>query len=589
MGTENSVAILYITKKGLDLADRLTGLYARALVTRFNSNRVAQLWDTQSALIFIMAAGIVVRTIAPLIKDKRRDPAVVVLDEKGRFAISLLSGHLGGANECAEEIAAFLEGKAVITTSSDVNNMTSIDIWARQNNLVIENWKKVPRTATRFLNRGLLRVYTDVLLDLPDHFIKVDEPEAGDVIITNKSDLPGKDKLILRPRNLVIGIGCNKAAQSDEIEEAVKKILKGNNLSVLSIRSLATIDRKGNEPGLLAFAEKYNLEINTFTPGELNTVKGILKSEAAFKATGAQAVAEPAALLASGADKLLVAKQKMGNVTIAVAEKQLKVKSEKLKMKGKKPGGRIYIVGTGPGGIEHITPHAQNAIEASDVIVGYDTYLNLIQGLIKGKEIISTGMTKEVERCRKAVELAISGETVSVISGGDPGIFAMAGLVFEILKNHNALCDPAHVAVEVIPGISALNACAARLGAPLMNDFAVISLSDRLTPWKLIEKRLEAASMSDLVIVLYNPKSTGRQGHIKKAADIVLQQRSPETPVGIVKAAMREDEHIAITNLEGMLNHDIDMQTTVIIGNSQSFIWNNRMITPRGYENKFKI
>jgi precorrin-3B C17-methyltransferase len=292
-------------------------------------------------------------------------------------------------------------------------------------------------------------------------------------------------------------------------------------------------------------------------------------------------------------------------VTVAVAER---VKSKELRVKNKKTSNlithnpKLFIVGTGPGGIEHITPRAQEAIRESDAVVGYGTYLDLIEDLIKDKQIVSTGMTQEVDRCGKAVELALSGKTVSIISGGDPGIYAMAGLVFELLsakamkrasaqeKIYELPRFPAStLSVEVIPGISALNACAARLGAPLMHDFASISLSDRLTPWKLIEKRLESAAMADFVIVLYNPKSKGRPEHIKKAQEIIMKYRNPDTPAGIVKGAMRENEEIVITNLKNMLEHNIDMQTTVIIGNSQTFVWDNLMITPRGYERKFKI
>ncbi|MFO0753953.1 MAG: precorrin-3B C(17)-methyltransferase [Thermodesulfovibrionales bacterium] len=260
----------------------------------------------------------------------------------------------------------------------------------------------------------------------------------------------------------------------------------------------------------------------------------------------------------------------------------------------------LYIVGTGPGSIEHITPYAQNVIRKSDVIVGYGTYLDLIPELIRDKEVFSTGMTKETDRCRKAVELALAGKAVTVISGGDPGIYAMAGLVFEMLK---AASSPADAGggphngtggktegllphVEVIPGISALNACASRLGAPLMHDFACISLSDRLTPWETIEKRLAAAASADFVVVLYNPKSMGRQEHISTARAIMLKHRSTETPVGLVKAAMRPEERVVLTNLRDMLNHEIDMQTTVIIGNSKTFTWEGWMLTPRGYENK---
>ncbi|MBZ0158247.1 MAG: precorrin-3B C(17)-methyltransferase [Alphaproteobacteria bacterium] len=260
----------------------------------------------------------------------------------------------------------------------------------------------------------------------------------------------------------------------------------------------------------------------------------------------------------------------------------------------------LYIVGTGPGSTEHITPYAQDIIRKSDVIVGYGTYLDLIPELIKDKEVFSTGMTKETDRCRKAVELALAGKTVTVISGGDPGIYAMAGLVFEMLRTSPpvspcAACSPENGTggkkdslphVEVIPGISALNACASRLGAPLMHDFACISLSDRLTPWDTIEKRLAAAAAADFVVVLYNPKSMGRQEHISTARSILLKHRSTETPVGLVKAAMRPEERVVLTNLRDMLNHEIDMQTTVIIGNSTTFTWEGWMITPRGYEKK---
>ncbi len=627
MNTENKTAILYITNNGLTLAQRLTGLYPDARVSRFKSEAVPELWNDCRNLIFIMATGIVVRTIAPLINDKKIDPAVVVLDEKGKFVVSLLSGHLGGANDKAREIAHFLTAEAVITTASDVNSKISIDLWAKENNLVIEDWDLLPQNSTRLLNNDAVRVYQDVEIKLPDDFLKVGDPRFADVIITNKiipphppllkgggGDYCGchvKGQLYLRPKNLVIGIGCNSGTPAEEIEFVVKKTLEENDLSFLSIHSIATIDKKGNEPGLIAFAGKYDFKIITFTPDELNSVNGRPKSEAAFKATGAIGVAEPAALLSSGADNLLVPKQKMGNITVAVAEQktedrrqktnppftkgghggitnsEIQILNSELTRKGRK--GRIYIVGTGPGSTEYITPYARNAIRKSDVVVGYDAYLTLIKELIKGKEVISTGMTKEIDRCKKAVELALSGKTVSVISGGDPGIYAMAGLVFEIIRAQSTEHRAQSINVEVIPGVSALNACAARLGAPLMHDFAVISLSDRLTPWELIEKRLEAASMSDFIIVLYNPKSIGRQEHINKARDIILKFRDPETPVGVVKAAMRDNEKIVITDLKDMLDHDIDMQTTVIIGNSQTFTWNNWMITPRGYGNKFKI
>jgi cobalt-precorrin 5A hydrolase/precorrin-3B C17-methyltransferase len=612
MATGNNPAILYITDNGFALAKKLNSLYPDAKAFKFKPYTLSKFWGKHKRFIFIMASGIVVRTIAPLIKDKRTDPAVVVLDEKGRFAVSLLSGHLGGANKIANEIAEFLGGKAVITTASDINGLPAIDLWAKENDLVIEKWKTVPEISTRFLNSGKLRVYSEVDIKMPEGFLRTDKPSSADVLITNKQEIdsnviPVKTgiqkkektkeldscfrrndrnqairKLYLRPKNLIIGIGCNSGTSADEIEDAVKRALAEKKLSFLSIHSVATIDIKADEKGLNEFVRKYGFPIKTFTANELNTLNDIQKSALVFKATGAYAVAEPAALLASRAEKLLVQKQKIGNATIAVAELHPFTHSPI------HPSGRIYIVGTGPGAIEHITPYAQNAIRNSDVIVGYGTYIELIKGLIKDKQIVSTEMTQEVDRCKKAVELAMKGKTVSVISGGDPGIYAMAGLVFEVLKSHQLSAISYQLSVEVIPGISALNACAARLGAPLMHDFASISLSDRLTPWELIEKRLDATAKADFVIILYNPKSKGRAEHIDKAREIILKCRKPGTPVGIVKGAMREDERIIITDLKNMLEHDIDMQTTVIIGNSQTFVWNDRMITPRGYEKKFK-
>ncbi|HTR44961.1 MAG TPA: precorrin-3B C(17)-methyltransferase, partial [Thermodesulfovibrionales bacterium] len=582
--TGNSTIIFYITAKGLNLARRLKEHWSDARVVKYTAGVVPELWKESRSFIFIMATGIVARTIAPLIEDKKTDPAVVVVDEAGRFAISLLSGHLGGANALTREIASLLGGEAVITTASDLNNLPSLDLWAKENGLVIEDWTLLPRVATKLLNRGTLRICCeeDAGIEMPREFTEVSTAGQADLLITHRAAIPSSQKgaLVMRPKNLVVGIGCNRGTASKEIEDTVRDVLARHNLSFSSVSSLATIDIKMNEPGLMAFAEKSSLKIQGFTPDELNTVPGITVSKAARKATGANAVAEPAALLASGNDVLLVPKQRSGNVTVAVAKRhsapgnkqsaigrqRSAVDSETQHSTLDTQHGRLYIVGTGPGNIEHITPYAQEAIRKSEVIVGYGTYLRLIPELLGGKEVHSTGMTKETERCRKAVELALSGRTVAVISGGDPGIYAMAGLVFELLRTHDTGGSPLPE-VEVVPGISALNACAARLGAPLMHDFACISLSDRLTPWELIVRRLDAAAMADFVIVLYNPKSMGRPDHIRVARDIVLKHRTHDTAVGIVKGAMREEEQVTLTTLEKMLDCDIDMQTTVIIGN----------------------
>ncbi len=243
------------------------------------------------------------------------------------------------------------------------------------------------------------------------------------------------------------------------------------------------------------------------------------------------------------------------------------------------------MVGTGPGPIDLMAQRAIDAIKKAQAVAGYRTYLDLISGLLApGQEIIGSGMMQEVERCQKALELAEQGKYVALVCGGDPGIYAMAGLVFELARVNGT-----HPEIEIIPGISALNACAALLGAPLMHDFAAISLSDLLTPWKVIEKRLRLAAEADFVIALYNPASKRRQGHLKRARDIILEHRRPETPAGIVTGAFRQGQSIRLASLEGLTgdNHGVNMHSTVIIGNSRSFTWNGHMITPRGYEKKY--
>lgn len=247
--------------------------------------------------------------------------------------------------------------------------------------------------------------------------------------------------------------------------------------------------------------------------------------------------------------------------------------------------GALVVAGLGPGAIDLMAPRARTALEQAEVVVGYRTYLDLVSDCLNpNSEVISSSMMQEIDRCRKALELAAAGKRVVLVCGGDPGIYAMAGLVFELAKSMDS-----KVAIDIIPGIAALNSCAAILGAPLMHDFAAISLSDLMTPWEVIERRLEAVAPADFVVVIYNPKSKKRTDQIVRARDILLAHRSADTPVGIVSGATREHETVRLTTLATMLDQEIGMQTTVIIGNSQTFVWHDRMITPRGYSKKYGL
>ena len=245
--------------------------------------------------------------------------------------------------------------------------------------------------------------------------------------------------------------------------------------------------------------------------------------------------------------------------------------------------GKITVIGLGPGSLLDMTPRARQAIESAEVVAGYTTYIKLIESLLGGKEIIGTGMMQEIDRCRMAVEMAMSGKNTVVVSSGDSGVYGMAGLVLELLLQQPEAERPKF---DVIAGISAVNAAAAVLGAPLMHDFAVISLSNLLTSWELIKKRVEMAAVGDFVIALYNPKSHKRVQNIEEVREIVLRYRKPSTPVGIVTGASRDAETKVISTLQDFTKEEINMFSLVIIGNSRTYVREGYMITPRGYENK---
>ncbi len=250
--------------------------------------------------------------------------------------------------------------------------------------------------------------------------------------------------------------------------------------------------------------------------------------------------------------------------------------------------GKIYVVGFGPGDHDHLTFRAKQAISEAEVVIGYTTYIELVRDLVDGKEVIQTSMQEEVGRAKKTVDLAEEGRTVAIVSSGDAGIYGMAGLIYEVL--HERQWTPGTgVEVEVVPGVTAASSVAAIVGAPLVHDFAAISLSDLLTPLDLIYKRVEAAAAADFVIAIYNPKSGRRTKQIVETQRIISQYRVPSTPVAIVKSAFRDAQSVVLTDVEHMLDYEIGMLTTIIVGNSQSFTFQGKMITPRGYQKKYAL
>ena len=608
-----NIAIVAITKKGINLGRQLRGFFPAShlyLPAKFASGQipgehhfqdsikevVGKAFLEYEGLVLIMAAGIAVRTIAPLIESKHHDPAVVVLDEAGKFAVSLLSGHRGGANELAGSIAFHIGAQPVVTTASEVSETIAVDMIGREFGWQLESEANVTKVSATMVNGDDVGLYQDAgerngwAGDLPENvrrFSSLEDLEnsacPAALIITDKL-LAGKHEgllakaVIYRPKSLVIGIGCNRGVICSKIEGTVTQILLEHGLSAKSIRNIATIDLKRDEEGLLEFVRKYNLFVEFFQSRVLNQKECPSEpSEAALKAVGSTGVCEPAALLSSEATDLVVPKTKRGDITIAIARVPFSEATS---------GGKLFLVGIGPGDSGQMTFKAREVLISSDVVVGYKTYVEQIKQFLSQKEIVSGGMGGEVERMKRAISLAEEGKKVAVVCGGDTGIYGMAGLVGEIVCKQG--CH-SKFETEVVPGVPSFVAASALLGAPITHDFVSISLSDHLISWEEITMRLELASQGDFVLVIYNPRSKRRSRQLSEARKIILRHRLESTSVGIVTNGYRQGQKVILTDLGKMLNFEINMFSTVIVGNSTTFIFKDWMVTPRGYAVKYNL
>ncbi len=322
-------AILALTRGGRELAMRLAPAL-KAEVINLKGRKIKavtkELWPQYQGFIFIMAAGIVVRIISPLLRDKKTDPGIVVMDEAGKYAISLLAGHLGGGNELARTAAEAANGQAIITTSSDTLGLTPLDLWARRQRLHLVKGSFITLSAI-LVNKGRLKVHLDNIRgECPPDFEVEDDPALADLVISNRRQ-PGR-AAVLYPKNIILGIGCNRGVKREEVESAVGEICRELNLLRPAIGGLASIDLKADEEGLLDFARQNELPINFYPAARLNTVRDVQQSKIVHRYTGAYGVAEPAAILESAADKLLCRKKKWRNVTIAIAERPVIITPE---------------------------------------------------------------------------------------------------------------------------------------------------------------------------------------------------------------------------------------------------------------------
>lgn len=535
------------------------------------------------ALVFVGACGIATRAIAPYVRDKLCDPAVVCVDEAGRFAIPLLSGHVGGANELARRVSALCAAQPVITTATDVRGVFAVDEWARQKELAILDRDEAKRVSAALLagepvgfvvDEGSMGLPKGVFGGrLPKGLVVGEEAttcRVGIVVTLDSTRKPFAHTLRLVPRTVVVGVGCKRGTASQSIRDFVDDCLARAKVAPEAVCALATISIKADEPGVVDLANERGWELRLYDAAELAAVPGeFSSSEFVRRTVGVDNVCERAAC--AGGATLLLGKQSASGATVAIAASPVPYKPSV------RPPAKLACVGIGPGGADDLTLRAHKALLSAEVIVGYTTYVDLVRSSYPHAEFVTTGMRAEVRRCRLALERAEAGERVAMVCSGDPGVYGMAGLLLELAPEYPG------VEVEVIPGVTAANGGAAVLGAPLMHDWCCISLSDLLTPWGVIEKRLRAAAQADLCIVLYNPASRGRADHLRRACDVLLEHASAKTVCGLVRNIGREGQASVTTTLGELASARADMLTCVFVGNSHTRLVCGRMVTPRGY------
>jgi cobalt-precorrin 5A hydrolase/precorrin-3B C17-methyltransferase len=552
---------------------------------------VKTIFHQYTHFIFVTSTGIAVRCISPLLRDKRSDPGVIVIDEKGENVIALIGGHQRNVNRMVQEITARIGGNAVITTASDLHGITSLDTWVRDRGWLCCNEEMFPEIIRALIEGEDIGVYQEAGEEIQPlatisptrihRFSSLEEaissPVEKIIVVSDRRPRTDVQHLLKRilwlvPKSLVVGIGCRKGVGREEIESAIRLCFREEGLFEESIFAVATLNIKRSEEGLLDFARRRDLPALFFSPQDL---EGVISPSAPHptttKITGISPVCEKAAIKACSDGRLIVPKKTFGKVTVAVARGN--------PVCGRNGKGKIYLVGTGPGAEDLLSIRAIKALQASSVVIGYSKYLEQLGRLIEGKRIITGGMGEERKRAVLALSLASQGNTVCLVSGGDPGIYGMASYLGEIISEDGGR---ENFEMETVPGIPAFCAAAAELGFPLSGDFAVISLSDYCVDWAIIEQRLEAAAKSGMVIILYNPTSSRRRECLAKAARVLLRHRGVKTPVGMARNVTREGKEIAYLELGDLVDFQADMNCLFIVGNTESRITPSGMYTPRG-------
>ncbi|MGI8909806.1 MAG: precorrin-3B C(17)-methyltransferase [Rubrobacteraceae bacterium] len=523
-------------------------------------------WTECDGIVLFLAAGAAVRLIAPLLADKRGDPGVVCVDDAGRFAVALTGGHrkVGGANTLAWRVGDALGAEPVVTTASDALNAPALDSLGADLGFEVEENSDLAAVGAAMVSGERVSLISDhrwPFGPLPENVERTNEPKPPMILVTDRLLDAPRPSVVYRPPSLVVGVGCSRGAESGEILALVRSSLEEAGLSGKSVGALASVEAKSDEAGLLEAARTLGAPARFHPAAALAAMEVPNPSEVVERAVGTPSVAE-AAVMVEGAE-LVAEKRKSAMATVAVGRLPVR--------------GRLFLVGLGPGDGALIPPLARDALAHSELVVGLEQYVDRVRHLLRpGTRTSTPPLGEEVERARLALDEARAGGSVALVSSGDAGVYAMASPALELAGDD--------VDVMMVPGITAAQAAASLLGSPLGHDHASISLSDLLTPWTVIEDRLEAAAIGDFVIALYNPRSKGRDWQLGKARETLLQHRSPDTPVGIVREAYRPGQSVTLTDLGSLRPESVDMLTTVIVGSSRTEARAGRMVTPRGYE-----
>jgi cobalt-precorrin 5A hydrolase / precorrin-3B C17-methyltransferase len=558
------IGLLAATANGRRNAAHLAGAWSDARLYEGKAKEALhRAWNECDGIVLFLATGAAVRLIAPLLEGKYQDPGVVTVDDAGNFAVALCGGHEGGANALAARVAETLGGTPVITTASDSVGIPALDSLGEKLGLRLERGSDLASVGAALVSGEKVNLVTDrrwPLGPLSNNVVRTDEREAPMILISDRLAEAPRPAVVFRPPSLVAGVGCSRGAGAEEILDLLRRSLAEAGLTEKSVAALASIDVKRDEAGLLEAAERLDVQIYFHSAQALRAIEAPNPSEVVREAVETPSVAE-AAVISSGAE-LVLEKRKSANVTVAIGRLPVR--------------GRLALVSLGPGEDTLLLPLAREALAASELVVGLEQYVDRIGHLLRpGTRVLTPPLGNEVARAELALSEARAGGSVALVSSGDVGIYAMASPALELADED--------VDVVVVPGVTAAQAAASLLGSPLGHDHCSVSLSDLLTPWRVIENRVRAAAEGDFVVSLYNPRSKGRDWQLGKVKEILLRYRPPDTPVGIVKDAYRPTQQIILTDLDSLRPADVDMLTIVLVGSSQTRVVAGRMVTPRGY------